>query len=243
MIDVLQFFTRFPIRHNPGFTPERFQRNLWFLPLLGLFIGGIQMLGFNLTSPYLPLRMAVLIMLILEQVITGGLHLDGLADTADGLFSGRRGDQALAIMKTGGLGPLGAFTLFTVVYLQVEGIAALAGGGVWLVLGVLSRTAVLALGYRARGIEGGLGELITGRVSWVNLLAGVALSYGTLYFFLGPLESLWVLLGLAPFIWGYRRLAGGLLGGLSGDQYGFVLEGVKVLTLLYLLIGQGLGGM
>jgi len=243
VIDVLQFFTRFPIRHNPGFTPERFQRNLWFLPLLGLVVGGIQMLAFNLVGPYLPLRMTVLIMLILEQVITGGLHLDGLADTADGLFSGRRGDQALAIMKTGGIGPLGAFTLFAVVFLQVEGIAALAGGGVWLVLGVLSRTAVLALGYRGRGIEGGLGELITGKVSTANLLAGTALSYGTLCFFLGPVASLWVLLGLVPFIRGYRWLSGSLLGGLSGDQYGFVLEGVKVLTLLFLLIGRGLGGL
>ncbi|OPL08101.1 MAG: hypothetical protein AVO33_02080 [delta proteobacterium ML8_F1] len=236
MLDILQFFTRFPIKDNPHYSPERFARALWLVPLLGGLIGGLQMIGFTLLKESVPVKINILLMLVLEQGITGGLHLDGLADTADGLFSGRRGEAARAIMKTGGSGPLGVFTLLVAVLVQLEGIAALAGGGIWLILGVLSRWSILVLGWQARGKPEGLGGMITGRISHGSLLVGTGLSAFVLCVFVSPLRALAVLGGLVVFIAGYRLVSKRILGGLSGDQYGFVVEMSKALVLLGLLV-------
>ena len=72
----------------------------------------------------------------LLAVATGGLHLDGLADTADGLGSRRPADQALEIMRRPDAGPLGVATLVLVLLVQVSALASLPrragrGGGRW----------------------------------------------------------------------------------------------------------------
>ena len=60
-------------------------------------------------------------------LLTGGLHLDGLADTADGLASRRPREEALTIMRQGDTGPLGVAALVLAVLLQVTALAALPG--------------------------------------------------------------------------------------------------------------------
>ena len=64
----------------------------------------------------------------LIALATGGLHLDGLADTADGLGSRRPADQALEIMRRSDAGPLGVATLVLVLLVQVSALASLPGG-------------------------------------------------------------------------------------------------------------------
>jgi adenosylcobinamide-GDP ribazoletransferase len=100
-------------------------------------------------------------------LLTGGLHLDGLADTADGLGSRRPSREALAIMRRPDIGPMGVAALLLVILLQITALATIPAGGLSvgaLVLAVVTgRVAVvLASGPGSPSARpGGFGALIT----------------------------------------------------------------------------------
>jgi adenosylcobinamide-GDP ribazoletransferase len=126
---------------------------------------------------------AVLALAVLAAV-TGGLHLDGLADTVDGLAAARAGrDRALEVMRRGDAGPLGAAALVLVLLLQAAALArALPGTGVVAVLvaAAAGRTALPVL--CARGVPaarpGGLGAAVAGSVPRVAAVAVVVAVVG-----------------------------------------------------------------
>jgi adenosylcobinamide-GDP ribazoletransferase len=104
-------------------------------------------------------------------LITRGLHLDGLADTADGLAAGYRRDRALAVMRSGDSGPAGVATLALVLLVQVAALAqALSAGRIGpaaAVIGIVAGRAALPLAC-ARGVPSarpeGLGAAVAGTV-------------------------------------------------------------------------------
>ncbi|MDO9379439.1 MAG: adenosylcobinamide-GDP ribazoletransferase [Nocardioidaceae bacterium] len=118
----------------------------------------------------LPRAVVGLLVVAVLAVANRGMHLDGLADSADGLAAPKDADGRLAIMRTGDVGPVGAAALVLVLGLQVAAIAELATGPRgWLVVGVavcLSRAALALVCVRgvpaARG--SGLGAAVAGTV-------------------------------------------------------------------------------
>jgi adenosylcobinamide-GDP ribazoletransferase len=100
-------------------------------------------------------------------LLTGGLHLDGLADTADGLGSRRPRREALAIMRRPDIGPMGVAALLLVILLQITALAAIAPGGLSIAALVLAAVTgrvavVLATGPGSPSARpGGFGALIT----------------------------------------------------------------------------------
>jgi adenosylcobinamide-GDP ribazoletransferase len=100
-------------------------------------------------------------------LLTGGLHLDGLADTADGLGSRRPTREALAIMRRPDIGPMGVAALLLVILVQITALAAIPAGGLsaaaLVLAAVTSRVAVvLATGHGSPSARpGGFGALIT----------------------------------------------------------------------------------
>lgn len=166
-----------------------------------------------------PLVLAVLGVAALA-VLTRAIHLDGLADTADGLGSGRGGEAALTVMRRSDIGPFGTVTLLLVLGLQVALLAqALAGGyGVLLLaLALTAGRAVLLLVCTARfpaAREGGLGATVAGSVGVRGATVGVLLTAVLLALLAGAA-------GLAdpagPDGWlGWRLGAAVLLGPLAG---------------------------
>ena len=95
-------------------------------PLVGLALaipaGAVLALGTTAASPLVGAVLATALLALL----TRGLHLDGLADTADGLGSGRPADQALEVMRRGDVGPFGVVTLVCALLLQVAALASVA---------------------------------------------------------------------------------------------------------------------
>ena len=104
---MLGFFTRLPVT-KAEFTEERYRSAMKLVPLVGLVLGaimvGISVLLFLVQAPAL-IRGAVLTCVYI--FLTGGLHFDGLADTCDGVFSGRTREQSLEIMKDSRIGVFG----------------------------------------------------------------------------------------------------------------------------------------
>jgi adenosylcobinamide-GDP ribazoletransferase len=107
------------------FIAPRFERIARFAPLVGLVLGGLQALVWGLTAGWLPLAAQVALVLVLAVVLTGGLHLDGAMDTADGLGAGPR---ALEAMKDSRVGAAGVQALLVVLLLRGAGLICLADG-------------------------------------------------------------------------------------------------------------------
>ena len=107
------------------FIAPRFERIARFAPLVGLVLGGLQALVWGLTAGWLPLAAQVALVLVLAVVLTGGLHLDGALDTADGLGAGPR---ALEAMKDSRVGAAGVQALLVVLLLRGAGLICLADG-------------------------------------------------------------------------------------------------------------------
>ena len=243
------------------FIAPRFERIARFAPLVGLVLGGLQAVVWGLTAGWLPLAAQVALVLVLAVVLTGGLHLDGAMDTADGLGAGPR---ALEAMKDSRVGAAGVQALLVVLLLRGAGLICLADGPpfaaplavplamVWAAFWARV-SPLVAMQYfpylREQGSAGFhrqhwqglakelrpvLGVLL---VLGVVLALGVALPGAGLRVPHGAGLGLWRALGL----WGAVGVVpvvvvplwlGRRLGGHSGDSYGACVEWSESLALL-----------
>ena len=121
----LQFLTTFPIQLKTMPSQQQNGQSLLFYPVIGLLIGGL-LCAVAMLLHTLPLILLASIILCLWIWLTGGLHLDGLADTADAWVGGF-GDQArtLAIMKDPSCGPIGVLSLVIICLLKWSAIYVL----------------------------------------------------------------------------------------------------------------------
>ena len=120
LILLFRFMTRLPIGFDPKFDSDELGKGMRFFPVVGMVIGLVLFAAFWLLGYiiYSPMVMAVLLVII-EVVLTGGLHLDGLADTFDGIFSYRSKQKMLDIMKDSRLGTNGGLVLILYFFLKV----------------------------------------------------------------------------------------------------------------------------
>ncbi|NVM26056.1 MAG: adenosylcobinamide-GDP ribazoletransferase [Desulfobacterales bacterium] len=104
LISALQFLTILPLGKSRDFDAPKIIP--WF-PVVGLTIGLILMLGDYIFSILWPDIIVALLDVLLIVILSGGLHLDGLGDTADGFFSHRSPEQVLSIMRDTRIGVMG----------------------------------------------------------------------------------------------------------------------------------------
>jgi adenosylcobinamide-GDP ribazoletransferase len=222
-------------------------------PLVGLALGGtgagIGVLGARTVSP---LAGAVLALTALA-LLTRGLHLDGLADTADGLGPLRDRERALAVMRQGDVGPFGVAAVVLVLLLQASaGAVLLTVDGGWVVVWAAVATARLAMtraGLPRTPVAGGsrLGSAVAGTVRPVVLVAWVVvLTVGAACAVLGTRAEPAAAAGVVGSMVGgllvaelVLRRARRRLGGVNGDVMGAMAE---VATAVTLLIGAALVG-
>jgi adenosylcobinamide-GDP ribazoletransferase len=236
---VASMFTIIPVAAPAQVGRDSAARAVLLLPVLGGLLG-VAAAGVLVTaeavsrSPEHRLLAAVLAIAALAA-LTGGLHLDGLADTADGLGSGRAGPHALAIMRRSDVGPMGAAALLFVVLAQATALAALTPGwqaSLALVAAVAtSRVAVLMATAEQAARPDGFGALIAGttrpatRATAIAALFGVVIVAATAAVGLGFAARCAgaVLAGLAVAA-AIQRIARRRLGGITGDVFGAVIE-------------------
>jgi len=235
----LSLFTVIPSGGDAGLGEGAAAAAVRWLPAVGLLLGGAGaglLLSVTTGGPSGPRRLlgAVLAVALLAAA-TGGLHLDGLADTADGLGSRRPAQQALEIMRRSDVGPMGVASLVLVLLIQVASLAAVPrtslAAAALVLAAVTGRVAVvLATGYPAAR-PGGFGALVAGRTTGRDRVLSVVL-LGCAVAVAGLLAGGWPLAvrGLGCALAGL--LAGGLLqvvawrrlGGMTGDVFGAIVE-------------------
>ncbi|WP_328463127.1 adenosylcobinamide-GDP ribazoletransferase [Streptomyces sp. NBC_00448] len=218
-------------------------------PLVGVVIGaGAGAVGAGLHAAGASALLAAVGAVAVPAVLTRGLHLDGLADTADGLGSGKPPAQALDIMKRSDIGPFGVVTLTLVLLAQVAALAACYGHG-WVygftsaVAGAVAGRAAMTLAAR-RGVPaarpGGLGAAVAGvlpaRTAWAVAAgcAGLAAVAGSGFH---GLTWLRLLLAVAVAVTAAEvllRRCRARFGGVTGDVFGALCETAATAALLVL---------
>lgn len=109
----LSFLSRLPVpdRWSQGLEIDRYVRGIVTFPLVGALLGGLSGLVFLAVQSWCGLPLAALFCILALALLTGGFHLDGLADTCDGVFSARRRERMLEIMRDSRLGTHGGLAL------------------------------------------------------------------------------------------------------------------------------------
>ena len=160
----LQFLSSLPIR-LPGMPePKELGRSLLFYPLVGLLFGLI-LWGTNIALAGAPLLLHATLLLTVWALLSGALHLDGLADSADAWLGGF-GDRerTLTIMKDPRSGPIAVVTLVLVLLLKFAALLAVieqGQGAVLLIVPLLGRAALLGLFLTTPYVRaGGLGQAL-----------------------------------------------------------------------------------
>lgn len=256
LLAALGMFTILPVPPTMELTPQLNRRLMLAFPWAGLVCGLIAGAAAGLVLVCgAGSTLAAMAGLAALTGVTGAMHIDGVADTADGLASRKGPDDALALMKQSDVGPMGVATAVLVLLLQAAALASEPVAGTTLVaaltcLPMVGRiAAVLAT---VRGIPGarpgGFGSLFTGITRpWAatldaSLVLLTCLAAGWL-----ATTNPWVagaFVGAAGLSWlvGWRWQQHLLrrLGGLTGDTFGSLIEVSQTTFVLALALALGL---
>jgi cobalamin 5'-phosphate synthase/cobalamin synthase len=127
----VSFLTGLPLGRFVSFGATDVARSAGWFPLVGLLIGAICALAALLLRGHLPLALVAVILIALDALLTGALHFDGLADTADGFGGGKDRDDVLRIMRDHAIGSYGGTALVLLVGFKVAAYTSLLGGARW----------------------------------------------------------------------------------------------------------------
>ena len=226
----------------PGRDAARFAAALPFFPVVGALLGaGVAAVSWAAAAAHWP-ALAGPAAAGLLALVTGALHLDGLADGADALYGHRTPARRLEIMKDPRVGAMGVTALIFAVLLKVVAIGRLAGDGAWLWLVlpcVWSRAAmpVLAVSLPSARPDGTAGRFLAdARPSHavVAVLLALALTVAV-----APRAALACAAATVVLVLLLRRVFRRAVGGVTGDLLGFGSEFIEVALLLGLALAGG----
>jgi adenosylcobinamide-GDP ribazoletransferase len=240
LFHAIAFLTRIPVPRLSAETKD-WEKSVAYYPVVGLLIGTI-LWGASLLAQYVfPLPLAAVIVLSFWIFITGGLHLDGWMDLADGLGSSRTRERIFEIMKDSRVGAMGvtaAIVLFMIKGTALYEIAA-SRSFFWLILPpfIARFSLVAAIWFWPYITERGMGTgLRSGLTGWL-VLAGFLFTSIFAIFFYGWAGGA-VLAAAFVTGWLFLRNVSRRLGGLTGDCYGALVEWMELNVLLFIVIAE-----
>lgn len=133
----LQFLTIFPIKIKSEIKEEDFGRSLVYFPIVGILIGCILVFCSFLFN-FLPHLVLCCLILIISIMINGAIHLDGFADTCDGLYGSRTKEKILEIMKDSCIGAMGAIGIVLLLIFKFTLLASIPPKNLWKFLILMS---------------------------------------------------------------------------------------------------------
>jgi adenosylcobinamide-GDP ribazoletransferase len=224
LLVAFQFLTRLPISRI-AYQTDSLSRSTKFFPVVGLVIGlGASVLQ-HMLAPHLNRALVALLVLTFLVLITGGLHEDALADTADAFGGGWNREQVLTILKDSRIGSFGALALVLSVlarFLLLSILPMHRFTALVVSAHVLCRWTTLPLSYflrPARESDDGQGARIARKISPASLLIGSLLSFAVVLYLMR--REFWIPVLVALGITGlsgryyFRRI-----GGVTGDCFG-----------------------
>lgn len=238
LFSAIAFLTKIPV---PSFqySAQDWQRSVAYYPLVGLLVGLCLWLSFEGLNYVFPPAVASVLTLTVWVYITGGLHLDGWMDLADGLGSCRSQEDMLRIMKDSRVGAMGV--LAAVLLLLVKGAAVYelcsSLPPSWIILPPLAARFSLigAIWFWPYISENGLGTGMQKGLNKRKLMLGMVFMITAVYLIQGKTGLFVLILACLCGVWFIQRL-NKRFGGLTGDGYGALVEWVEVCYLLFSLL-------
>jgi adenosylcobinamide-GDP ribazoletransferase len=238
LLAALQFLTVIPVKRR--FSAKQLGRSTAYFPVVGIVIGLILAALNYLLSLVLPSGVVNALLVVSLVVLSGGLHLDGLADTCDGLAKHGTPDERRRVMhdsRVGGFGVIGIALVLLVKYVSLNSLPSSLVMFSLIIAPIISRwTMVYAIFAYPYGRASGLGKAFKEATGWQELVIAtivtLALAAGLLKLAgVAILFAVW-LLTMTIAIYLKRKFAG-----LTGDTYGAINEVAEstVFILLSLL--------
>lgn len=237
LLIAVEFLTVIPTPGTRDYSPRSVGLSLVWFPIVGLLIGCL-LVAVDLTASSVSTRaVTVALVLTTSAIVTGALHLDGLADLCDGVFGGRTPEHRLEIMKDSRIGTYGLVAVVLALLLQYSALASI--GDSERRLGLLTIPMVSRLGMvcaiyafpyvRASGVGRTYKEQVTTKIVMLAIL--ITIVAAVLLFQVAGLVQ--VLTGVA-IAWIAGRFFARTIGGLSGDTYGAIAVLIEVVLFVLL---------
>lgn len=238
IVVAFQFLTRLYLPINVEWDTANLRRSLTWFGLVGAFIGVILAGAMTLFNRFdlIPAVEAIII-LIIWIFITGGMHIDGISDMADGFFSMRDKEKTLEIMKDSHVGAFGVITIVFLLLIKFEMLKEfiIIEKNVWLLIlpPTIARIAAgLVLSFYETTKKSGLGYTFHSsdpRIFWaigfvVTLIISSILNIKSLIFI-----GIAILASNLMALWAKKKI-----GGLNGDIYGAIVETVEVIGMVFI---------
>jgi len=232
----LRFMTILPINWHAEEDDKNFTSSVLYFPIVGLVIGVLGYLLIFGSTGHFPSTVTAFLLVCYLACISGGLHLDGLADSGDGLLCSLPRERRLEIMKDSRLGAMGGIILIIVLLGKYSCLASLSDTELQLaaiLMPIGGRSAILlvmgTVGYGRK--EGGIGGLFYEKNKVILAFWGVVFLAGaTLFLRPGSTLGLVFLVSLVSLMFG--RLCKKKLGGATGDTLGATSELVELAVAL-----------
>lgn len=229
----LGFLSILPAGKNTEFNAPAM---LGFFPVVGLVLGAVLALADSLFQLIWPLYLVSMLDVLLLILLTGGLHLDGLGDSADGLFSHQDRERALTIMKDSRIGVMALLAIVSILAIKAGALAGLEEKR-WLVLLLIPAYSRLGLLFGIRLLpygrpEGGTGQAffdrrVSNKTFWS---AGPIVAGSLLLGWAGLVLNIAFALALAAIVFFYKKR----LGCITGDTLGALNEVLEAVLFLLL---------
>jgi len=252
-INAVQFLTIFTVRKKHELNEGDLARSMVYFPLIGFLIGFLLINMDKALLWVLPPTIANALLVVVLVLITRALHVDGLADTLDGIMGGRDPQSRLAIMKDSRLGTAGAIGILFALLLKYlcfnnlfesEKVAAL------LTAPMLARWSQTLMVFGAEyGRENGMGKAFVGHLRAGSLAATSAVTIALSAFVVVRMDFVGVtmdvhsvmlffslLIGVICLTFIAKRYLVSRLGGVTGDAIGAVSELNELLVLLLFVV-------
>jgi adenosylcobinamide-GDP ribazoletransferase len=240
LLAAIQFLTSLPIKRDFS-TPQLGGATAWF-PVVGLAIG-LVLAGLNwLLLLILPPSVVNALLIISLVMLTGALHLDGFADTCDGLAGHRTVEERWQVMRdsrTGAFGVIGIVLLLLVKYFSLNSIPSEFMTAILIFMPVVSRWAmVYAIFAFPYARPSGLGTGFKQATRWPHFTAATITTFAiaaTLFPVFSAAGFLlifgnWLVATLLSMYFKHK------LAGLTGDTYGAINEVTEAITLVFAII-------
>jgi adenosylcobinamide-GDP ribazoletransferase len=212
--------------------------SLPFFPCAGAVIGGILSLIYILGQKVLPHEVVAGLIVVISIIITGGMHLDGFADTMDALFCYGDREKKLAVMKDSRIGAYGVIGIVSVILLKYVLVVSLPQTYLMQSLigfPILSRWMMtFSIVFYPYIREKGLGKAFTSQKNSAFIIASIA-TITIMYIMLG-LKSLIVIIGVFMAGLFFILYLTRQFGGMTGDTYGATNEFCEIIALLMFII-------
>lgn len=239
-LPALQFLTIIPIGSKAGLDKNRLSSSTVYFPVIGLILGLI-LAGVNSLLSVLSFEpFLVNVTLITSLVIlTGGLHLDGLADTFDALLSRKSKSQMLEIMRDSSIGTMGVLSLISIILIKLSLLSSLdpkVKGVSLILMCLLSRYSLVfpmfIFSYarqegKAKVFMEGMNFRIFFSATLISLICSILLM---------KWAGLAVFIMAVTFTFLLGRFIAGKIGGMTGDTLGAINELTEVFVLINILI-------